>query len=102
MDGELLFAVIVIGDSMSPVFLEGDLVIFRPVRNGHAFHSRLLDPIVDRFAAEVAQVRLQAPRIPFISNASGTWITAEQAVDPRYWVEHARRTARFSDALNPG
>jgi SOS-response transcriptional repressor LexA len=32
MEGELLFAVIVIGDSMSPVFLEGDLVIFRPVR----------------------------------------------------------------------
>jgi phage repressor protein C with HTH and peptisase S24 domain len=32
MDDELLFAVIVIGNSMSPVFLEGDLVIFRPVR----------------------------------------------------------------------
>ncbi len=32
MEGELLFAVIIIGDSMSPVFLEGDLVIFRPIR----------------------------------------------------------------------
>jgi SOS-response transcriptional repressor LexA len=32
MEGELLFAVIVIGDSMSPVFVEGDLVIFRPIR----------------------------------------------------------------------
>ena len=32
MEGELLFAVVIIGDSMSPVFLEGDLVIFRPVR----------------------------------------------------------------------
>jgi SOS-response transcriptional repressor LexA len=32
MDGELLFAVIIIGNSMSPIFLEGDLVIFRPIR----------------------------------------------------------------------
>jgi acyl transferase domain-containing protein len=73
--------------------------IFRPVRNRHAFHSRLLDPMVDAFAHHVGQVRLSAPRIPFISNVTGTWITAAQAVDPRYWAEHARSTARFSDAL---
>ncbi|MDO8540963.1 MAG: SDR family NAD(P)-dependent oxidoreductase [Opitutaceae bacterium] len=73
--------------------------IFRPVRNRHAFHSRMLDPMVDAFANHVEQVRLSAPRIPFISNITGTWITAEQAVDPRYWAEHARSTARFSDAL---
>lgn len=73
--------------------------IFRPVRNRHAFHSRMLDPIVDVFANHVGQVRLSAPRIPFISNITGTWITAEQAVDPHYWAEHARSTARFSDAL---
>jgi len=74
-------------------------IIFRPVRNAHAFHSRMLDPILDPFAREVKQVRLNAPRIPFISNVTGTWITAEQALDPSYWANHARRTARFSDAL---
>ncbi len=75
-------------------------IIFRPVRNGHAFHSRMLDPIIDSFAREVKQVRLNAPRIPFISNVTGTWITAEQGLNPFYWVDHARRTARFSDALD--
>lgn len=74
-------------------------IIFRPVRNAHAFHSRMLDPIVEPLAREVRKVRLNAPRIPFISNVTGTWITPAQAVDPLYWVEHARRTARFSDAL---
>jgi len=74
-------------------------IIYRPVRNAHAFHSRLLDPIVDAYTKEVKQVRLHAPRIPFTSNVTGTWITDQQAQDPAYWVEHARRTARFSDAL---
>jgi acyl transferase domain-containing protein len=74
-------------------------VIFRPVRNTHAFHSRMLEPIVDAFAGEVGKVSLSAPRIPFISNVTGTWITAGQATDPRYWAAHAHSTARFSDAL---
>ncbi|MFT3868853.1 MAG: SDR family NAD(P)-dependent oxidoreductase [Nibricoccus sp.] len=74
-------------------------IIFRPVKNAHAFHSRLLDPIAEPFAQEVRKVRLSAPRLPFISNVTGTWITAEKATDPSYWVEHARRTARFGDAL---
>ena len=56
-------------------------------------------PIVEPFVQHVARVRLAAPTIPFISNVTGTWITATQATDPRYWAEHARSTARFSDAL---
>ena len=74
-------------------------VISRPVRNAHAFHSRMLDPIIAAYTEEVKQIRLSAPVIPFISNVTGTWITNEQAQNPLYWVEHAHRTARFSDAL---
>jgi len=74
-------------------------VVFRPVRNGHAFHSRLLDPMVEEFMRELRSVEFKSPRVPFISNVSGTWITPEQATNPRYWADHARSTARFSDAL---
>ncbi|HVY71529.1 MAG TPA: type I polyketide synthase, partial [Verrucomicrobiae bacterium] len=79
--------------------LEAQEIVCRPVRNTHAFHSRMLDPITEAFAGEVRKVRLNAPRIPFISNVTGTWITPAQATDPGYWVDHARLTARFSDAL---
>lgn len=72
---------------------------FRPIRNSHAFHSRMLDPVVETFANHVGRVRLSAPRLPFISNVTGTWITGAQAIDPRYWAQHLRSTARFSDAL---
>ena len=74
-------------------------VICRRVQNAHAFHSKMLDPIAKEFEAEVSKVRLSAPRIPYISNVTGTWITAGDATSPAYWAKHACRTARFSDAL---
>jgi acyl transferase domain-containing protein/thioesterase domain-containing protein len=75
-------------------------ILFRHVRNSHAFHSKMLDPIRKPFEKEVSRVRLSAPTIPYISNVTGTWITAKQATDPAYWSMHATRTARFSDALH--
>jgi len=74
-------------------------VICRRVQNAHAFHSRMLDPIVEAFAHEVGKVRLHEPKIPYISNVTGTWIARGEATRPAYWTTHATRTARFGDAL---
>jgi len=71
----------------------------RRLRTSHAFHSHMMEPILDRFAAEVAHVRRNPPRIPFVSNVTGTWITASEATDPLYWARHLRRTVRFIDGL---
>jgi acyl transferase domain-containing protein/acyl carrier protein len=75
-------------------------VICRNVQNAHAFHSRMLDPIVKSFQAEVKRVQLHEPRIPYISNVTGKWITGREATNPAYWAMHANHTARFSDALH--
>jgi acyl transferase domain-containing protein/acyl-CoA synthetase (AMP-forming)/AMP-acid ligase II/acyl carrier protein len=64
-----------------------------------AFHSRTMQPILDQFAARLRQVQLRAPTLPFISNVTGDWITAEQAQDPRYWVDHLRSAVRFASGL---
>jgi acyl transferase domain-containing protein/thioesterase domain-containing protein/acyl carrier protein len=64
-----------------------------------AAHSSLLDPILPEFLAAVRQVDLSPPRLPYLSNLTGTWITAEQATDPQYWVDHLRHTVRFADCL---
>ncbi|HYO51727.1 type I polyketide synthase [Archangium sp.] len=71
----------------------------RRLHTSHAFHSAMMEPILDAFAARVRQVRLSPPRMPYISNLTGTWISAEQATDAGYWVEHLRRTVRFGDGL---
>jgi phthiocerol/phenolphthiocerol synthesis type-I polyketide synthase E len=69
------------------------------VLTSHAFHSRLMEPALDAFAARVARARMKEPRIPFVSNRTGTWITAEQATDSAYWAGHLRDTVRFSEGL---
>ncbi|HEX4885772.1 MAG TPA: SDR family NAD(P)-dependent oxidoreductase, partial [Casimicrobiaceae bacterium] len=75
-------------------------VVVRPVRNAHAFHSRMLDPIVDAFEREVRTIALREPAIPYTSNVTGAWIAAHEATDPAYWARHANHTARFADALH--
>lgn len=71
----------------------------RRVRNSHAFHSSMLLPIGQAFERELRSVRFGEPRIPYISNLTGTWITPREAADPRYWVRHACETARYDDAV---
>ncbi|MGJ5892625.1 type I polyketide synthase [Streptomyces sp. V2] len=64
-----------------------------------AVHTPLLDPVLDEYRALVAGLSLKPPSVPYVSNVTGTWITAEQATDPGYWVRHSRETVRFADAL---
>lgn len=65
----------------------------------HAFHSGMMEPAVEGFVRLLRQVRLSKPRIPYVSNLTGNWITAAQATDPEYWAQHLCRTVRFSDGL---
>jgi acyl transferase domain-containing protein/acyl carrier protein len=64
-----------------------------------AAHSALLDPVLDAFRAALAGMQLRPPAVPFLSNISGTWITAEQATSADYWVRHMRETVRFADGV---
>ncbi len=69
------------------------------LETSHAFHSPAMDPVLGAIAEAAAAADLGKPRIPFLSNVTGTWITDEQATDPRYWAEHARRPVLFSAGL---
>jgi acyl transferase domain-containing protein len=71
----------------------------RRLHTSHAFHSPMMEPIVDALADRVARVSLHPPRIPFLSNVSGTWIEAAQAMEPAYWGRHLRQTVRFADGV---
>ncbi|HVH13091.1 MAG TPA: type I polyketide synthase, partial [Longimicrobium sp.] len=79
--------------------LEGRGVHCQRLHTSHAFHSRMMDPIVARFEEAVRRVERRRPEISYLSNVTGTWITEEQAVDPRYWAEHLRGAVRFDDGL---
>lgn len=66
------------------------------LQTSHAFHSSMLDPILDAYRQIVEQHKLSAPRIPFISNVTGTWITAQEAQSADYWVKHLRAPVQFA------
>ncbi|HZI33802.1 MAG TPA: acyltransferase domain-containing protein, partial [Candidatus Binatia bacterium] len=70
------------------------------LRTSHAFHSAMMEPILPSFAGVVGAIKLNAPQIPFISNVTGTWVTAEQATDPNYWAKHLRQAVRFADGIS--
>jgi acyl transferase domain-containing protein/NADPH:quinone reductase-like Zn-dependent oxidoreductase/acyl carrier protein len=65
----------------------------------HAFHSPLMDPMLDEFRRILGTVSFHEPRIPVISDVTGREATIAQLGSPDYWVEHARRAVRFADVL---
>ena len=60
-----------------------------------AAHSSMLEPILSEFERFCRPIAFQKPKIPFVSNLTGTWITESEAMDPAYWVRHLRNTVRF-------
>ncbi len=67
------------------------------LKTSHAFHSSMMDPIIDSFTAAVAETELHAPSLPVLSNVTGTWMRDDDAMDPAYWSRHLRQTVRFAD-----
>src|SRR6185312_9504756 len=75
--------------SLNPIRLEAS----------HAFHSVLVEPIMEPLARIAATVQMGVPKIPYLSNVSGTWMNEDDATDPTYWARHLRSTVRFEDSV---
>ncbi len=65
-----------------------------------AAHSSMLEPILAEFGAFCRRTTFTPPAIPYVSNLTGTWITAADVTDPDYWVRHLRNTVRFRDGID--
>ncbi|NOK59265.1 MAG: type I polyketide synthase [Chloroflexi bacterium AL-W] len=73
---------------------------YQTLHTSHAFHSSMMDAIIEPYTQLVRQLHLHPPQIPYLSNVTGTWITAIEATDPIYWAYHLRQTVRFSEGIN--
>ena len=79
--------------------LDSRKIAHRRLVTSHAFHGRMLEPILGEFAEAAAMIRFDAPQIPYVSSLTGNWATETELADPAYWVRHMRETVRFADAV---
>ena len=88
-------------DSISRLesMLESKGIAASRLRTSHAFHSRMMEPAVDPFLEKLNRISLSRPKIPLVSNVTGTWIQESQATDLGYWGRQLIETVRFADGL---
>ena len=79
--------------------LDDEGVANRLLLTSHAFHSTMMDPVLETFEAEVRNVTLNVPRLPVVSTVTGNWLTDAEATDPKYWTNHLRAAVNFSGAM---
>ncbi|MEU3459727.1 type I polyketide synthase [Streptomyces sp. NPDC006733] len=65
----------------------------------HAFHSALMEPMLDGFRQVAAGLTYREPTIAIVSSLTGKPVTAQELSSPDYWVRHVRETVRFADAV---
>ncbi|BAY50153.1 beta-ketoacyl synthase (plasmid) [Scytonema sp. HK-05] len=79
--------------------LEAAGIKTKKLQTSHAFHSPLMEPILAQFAEVANQVSYAAPKIPIISNLTGSQLTFEE-ISADYWCRHLRSGVQFAKSLN--
>ncbi|MGH3880757.1 MAG: type I polyketide synthase, partial [Actinophytocola sp.] len=88
-------SVVISGDEAEVLAIAGRFEKTTRLRVSHAFHSPLMDPMLDEFRAVVETLTFAEPRFPMVTSAEVT----EPVTTPEYWVRHVQATVRFADAV---
>ncbi len=78
---------------------ERDGVEVHRLQVSHAFHSPLVDPVLDEFERAVEKAGAGAPAVDLVSNVTGRFLEPGQTLGAPYWRRHAREAVRFADGL---
>ncbi|HEY9878954.1 MAG TPA: type I polyketide synthase [Leptolyngbyaceae cyanobacterium] len=79
--------------------LEEDGIRSKLLEVSHAFHSPLMDPILNLLEHTARRILSHAAQIPLVSNVTGQFLAPGEVLDGSYWRRHAREPVRFGDAI---
>jgi len=71
----------------------------KPLTVSHAFHSHLMDAILDDFESFARGIKFNSPRIPLSSNLLGCILEPDQIPDAAYWRDHIRSEVQFTKGI---
>ncbi|MDT7758568.1 MAG: hypothetical protein QOH27_4466, partial [Mycobacterium sp.] len=66
------------------------------LETSHAFHSELLDPVLDEFESYAAQLQFAVPTLPLVCNRTGAVLATQTPLDAQYWRRHSRQPVQFA------
>ncbi|MFE5666782.1 type I polyketide synthase [Streptomyces niveus] len=92
-------SVVISGEQDAVLAVAGHFAKWKRLSVSHAFHSALMDGMLDDFRAVCETVGLHEPRIPIVSDVTGDIAGPGLLTDPAYWVRHVREPVRFADAV---
>lgn len=70
-----------------------------PLRVTHAFHSPLMDPMLEQYQSFAQNVSASAPKLHYVSALNGGPIGKEDKLDGAYWARHCRESVKYALAL---
>ncbi len=76
-----------------------DSISSKLLDTSHAFHSVMMEPMLQDFETVLRDITLHVPKKAFISNLTGQKITDEEAIDVMYWIKHLRETVDFNQGI---
>ncbi|MEG6511770.1 amino acid adenylation domain-containing protein [Desulforamulus ruminis] len=70
-----------------------------PLAVSHAFHSPLMNPMIEDFAKIAREITYHKPSLPLVSNITGQMVRGDEVCRPGYWCEHIRKPVQFSASM---
>jgi acyl transferase domain-containing protein/aryl carrier-like protein len=71
----------------------------KPLQVSHAFHSPLMDPVLNVFEQSAQGITFSPPQLPLVSNLTGEFVGEDEVLNAQYWRRQARQPVRFGQAI---